>query len=56
LIFRNPNLESHLDILFLLIPLSVVLVIAIIGLFWWALNNGQFDHIEGEGSRILQDD
>ncbi|MFT3665520.1 cbb3-type cytochrome oxidase assembly protein CcoS [Piscinibacter sp.] len=42
-----------MDILFVLIPLSVVLVFAIIGVFAWALNAGQFDDLEREGERIL---
>ncbi|MFM2068102.1 MAG: hypothetical protein RLZZ584_3011 [Pseudomonadota bacterium] len=45
-----------MDILYLLIPLSVVLVFAIIGVFAWALRSGQFDDIEREGMRILQGD
>lgn len=45
-----------MDILYLLIPLSVVLVFLIIGMFWWALHSGQFDNIEREGERILMDD
>ncbi len=45
-----------MDVLYLLIPLSVVLVFVIIGLFWWALNAGQFDNIEREGARILGGD
>ena len=45
-----------MDILYLLIPLSVVLVFAIIGVFWWALSAGQFDNIEREGERILGGD
>lgn len=45
-----------MDVLYLLIPLSVVLVFVIIGLFWWALNAGQFDNIEREGTRILGGD
>jgi cbb3-type cytochrome oxidase maturation protein len=43
-----------MDILYLLIPLSAVLVLAIIGIFGWALNRGQFDDLEREGERILQ--
>lgn len=43
-----------MDILFLLIPLSAVLILAIIGVFGWALNRGQFDDLEREGERILQ--
>lgn len=42
-----------MDILFVLIPLSVVLVFAVIGIFAWALNAGQFDDLEREGERIL---
>lgn len=45
-----------MDILYLLIPLSVLLVLGIIALFWWALHNGQFDHVEREGERILDGD
>lgn len=45
-----------MDILFILVPLSVVLVIAILGVFAWALRNGQLDDLEREGLRILKDD
>lgn len=45
-----------MEILYLLIPLSVVLVLAIVGLFYWALQAGQFDNIEREGERILRGD
>lgn len=45
-----------MDILFLLVPLSVVLVLLIMAVFAWALNSGQFDDIEREGERILSAD
>ena len=45
-----------MDILYLLIPISVVLVFVIIGIFWWALQGGPFDNIEREGERILGGD
>ncbi len=45
-----------MDELFILVPLSVVLVIAILGVFAWALRNGQLDDLEREGLRILQHD
>lgn len=45
-----------MSILYLLIPISVLLVFAIIGIFWWALQGGQFDNIEREGERILGGD
>jgi cbb3-type cytochrome oxidase maturation protein len=45
-----------MDILYVLIPLSSGGVFAIIGVFWWALQGGQFDSIEREGERVLRDD
>lgn len=45
-----------MDILYLLIPLSVVLVFLIGLVFWWSLRSGQFEDLEGEGFRILMDD
>ncbi len=42
-----------MDILYLLIPLSVVLMLAVLGVFAWALQAGQFDDLEREGERIL---
>jgi cbb3-type cytochrome oxidase maturation protein len=44
-----------MDILFLLIPMSSVLVLAIVGVFAWALTRGQFDDLEDEGARILDE-
>ena len=45
-----------MDVLYLLIPLSVVLAFLIGALFWWAVRNGQFDDLEGPAHRILMDD
>lgn len=45
-----------MDILYLLIPLSAVLVLLIIAVFGWALHRGQFEDLEREGERILQAD
>lgn len=44
-----------MDILYLLIPLSVVLVLLIIVGLWWAVDGGQFEDVEQEGERILRD-
>jgi cbb3-type cytochrome oxidase maturation protein len=44
------------DILFLLIPLSVMLVLLVLGGLWWAINSGQFEDVEEEGDRILHED
>lgn len=49
-----PVAERHdVDILFLLIPLSAVLVLLIIAVFGWAVHRGQFEDLEREGERIL---
>ena len=45
-----------MDILYVLIPLSVVLVMAIVDALWWAVYRGQFESVEQEGERILRDD
>jgi cbb3-type cytochrome oxidase maturation protein len=45
-----------MDILYLLIPLSVVLVFFIAWFFWWSLRNNQYDDLEGPGYRVLMDD
>ena len=44
-----------MDILYLLIPLSVILVFFILGGLWWAIYRGQFDDTEAEGERIRKD-
>jgi cbb3-type cytochrome oxidase maturation protein len=43
-----------MESLYLLLPLSVLLVLALIGVFAWALNSGQFDDLDREGWRVLE--
>jgi cbb3-type cytochrome oxidase maturation protein len=45
-----------MDILFLLIPLSVGLALAILVALGWAVWRGQFEGLEAEGERILEED
>lgn len=45
-----------MDILYLLIPLSLVLVFVIAALFWWSLRSGQYEDLDGPGYRVLMDD
>ena len=45
-----------MDILFLLVPLSVLLALGVMGLLAWTVWSGQFEELESEGQRILQDD
>jgi len=45
-----------MEILYLLVPLSVVLVFLVGAVFWFALKSGQFDDLEAPGLRMLADD
>jgi cbb3-type cytochrome oxidase maturation protein len=45
-----------MDILLLLIPLSVCLaLLTVIGL-WWAVNSDQFEDLDDQGQKILDQD
>jgi len=44
-----------MEIMFLLIPLSVILVFLIGIAFWWSLRSGQYDDLEGPAYRVLMD-
>lgn len=44
-----------MESLYLLIPVSIILVFIIAGLFWWSVRSGQFDDLEGPAHRILMD-
>jgi cbb3-type cytochrome oxidase maturation protein len=45
-----------MDSLYLLIPVSALLVLAVLAVFGWALNSGQFEDLEREAERILTDE
>ncbi|QMT30674.1 cbb3-type cytochrome oxidase assembly protein CcoS [Alysiella filiformis] len=45
-----------MESLYILIPISIVLALAIGYFFWWSGKNGQFDDLEGPAQRILMDD
>lgn len=42
-----------MDIIYLLIPLALVLLVAAVAAFFWAVRNDQFDDLDREASRIL---
>jgi cbb3-type cytochrome oxidase maturation protein len=44
-----------MDILFLLIPMSVFLALALIGLLAWAVFRGQFEDLDAEAVRIFDE-
>lgn len=45
-----------MESLYILVPLSVLLVFVIGGIFWWSLRSGQYDDLEGPAYRLLMDD
>jgi cbb3-type cytochrome oxidase maturation protein len=45
-----------MESLYILIPLSVVLVFVIGLVFWWSLRSGQYDDMQGPAYRVLMDD
>jgi len=45
-----------MDILFLLIPISLVIMGVAIWVFLWAIRSGQFEDLEGPAHSILMDD
>ena len=45
-----------MNIIFVLIPVGLVLLAAFIGLFFWAVRDGQFDDLDTPAQRILEDD
>jgi cbb3-type cytochrome oxidase maturation protein len=47
---------ASMEIIYLLIPLSVILVGVIIWIFLWAIRSGQFDDLEGPAHSIIMDD
>jgi cbb3-type cytochrome oxidase maturation protein len=49
-------LNSVVEILILLIPMSVVIALVIGAVFWWSAESGQFDDLDNPGQRILLDD
>ena len=45
-----------MESIYLLVPISVILVFVIAVIFWWSVRSGQFDDLEGPGFRVLMDD
>ena len=45
-----------MEALYLLVPVSVILVGVAVWVFFGAADSGQFDDLEGPAYRILQDD
>lgn len=44
-----------MDSLYLLLPISVLLALVVLGVFAWAVHHGQFDDLEREAARVLDE-
>jgi len=44
-----------MEVVYLLIPIAILLVAAMVGAFVWASKSGQFDDLEGPAHRILME-
>lgn len=53
---KTQQWRPEMEALYLLIPISVILVFAAIWFFFSMSDSGQFDDMEGPALRILQDD
>ena len=45
-----------MEIIYLLIPISLLLLAAIVWVLLWAVRSGQFDDLDGPAHRILMDE
>jgi cbb3-type cytochrome oxidase maturation protein len=45
-----------MESLFILIPLSLLLVVLLAWILHWSIKSGQFDDLNGPGESILMDD
>ncbi|HSH41955.1 MAG TPA: cbb3-type cytochrome oxidase assembly protein CcoS [Arenicellales bacterium] len=45
-----------MEVIYILIPLSLVLVAVIVGFVVWAVRSGQFEDLDRPAHRILDDD
>ncbi len=45
-----------MDILYLLIPISLIIMGIALAVFLWAIRSGQFEDLEGPAHQILMDD
>ncbi|HER34694.1 MAG: cbb3-type cytochrome oxidase assembly protein CcoS [Halothiobacillaceae bacterium] len=45
-----------MEVLYLFVPLSMLVVAGLVWVAFWAIRNNQFDDLEGPAHRILMDD
>ena len=47
---------ASMEVLYMLLPLSLLFVMVIGGVLWWAIFSGQYDDPDQAGRSILEDD
>ncbi len=45
-----------MEILYLLVPMTLVIAAVIAAFFLWSVRSGQYDDLDGEAHRVLMDD
>jgi len=45
-----------MEIIYVLIPISLILLVLIVWILLWAVRDGQYDDLEGPAYRILMDE
>jgi cbb3-type cytochrome oxidase maturation protein len=45
-----------MDVIYFLIPISIIIGLALVGLLIVSIKNNQFEDLKGEGERILFDE
>ncbi len=45
-----------MEILYLLVPIALVFIFFALKILFWAINNGQYDDLDTEASKILFDE
>ena len=45
-----------MDVIYILIPISIIIGLVLVGLLIYSIKTNQFEDLEGEGQRILFDD
>ncbi len=48
--------SNVMEILFLLLPITLLVSMVIAIFFLWTVNSGQYEDLDGEAHRILMDD
>lgn len=45
-----------MEVLYILVPVAIVLTAVVTALLLWAVDRGQFENVDDEMRRVLQDD